>query len=176
MNPTQPSRPWLQFSIREVLIAMVAVGAVAALFVKNRPYGQSSFLNKFDAAAQMKQICTDKKVPVDVGAASYGSGTVFGGGYQVEADMSLRAPTLDEFEQQVMPEWYQRVQSQLDAEGCEVLGESRGGETIPGTNKFRRVSQFGYRYRQGTAHGVLRVYALPYPEGQVRVLVLLDEH
>ncbi|QDU54104.1 hypothetical protein Pan181_02840 [Aeoliella mucimassa] len=155
---------------------MVAVAAVVALFVKNRPYGQTSFLASFDPRAELAAICQAKSHTLDIGAAGEGASEVFGGGYELQADYSLSEPSTDVMETEVMLEWYQRIKAKLQETGCDIIGESQGGEFIPGTRDYARLTQFSFRYRQGTAKGVLRVYLLPNKPNKSRLLLLLDEY
>ena len=176
MSEATETKPWFQFSIRELLIAMVAVAAVVALFVNNRPYGQTAFMDSFNPRAELQAICQAKGVSFNSPGASEGSGSIAGGGYQSQASFSLSSPSVDDLEIQVMPEWYSRIDARLRELRCDVVGESRGGEMIPGTRDFKRVSEFSFRYRQGKTMGVLRVYVLPDKQELSRVLVLLDEY
>jgi hypothetical protein len=144
---------------------------VVALFVKNRPYAQSSFLQQFDERALLEAVCRDNGVTLDIRGTGRGSGTVFGGGYEQTASMDLRQPPIDVFRSKVMPALHARIERRLLDEGCEIEGRSKGG-----TSNFAQLEEFSFRYRQGIVRGVLRVYSLPSSDDHLRLVMLLDEH
>lgn len=170
MEPETPQPARFRFSIRELLLAMVAVSAVVALFVKNRPYSPTEFIQQFDERAIVQAICKDKNIKCDIGGSSSSEGAIPGGSHRT-ASLYFRQPPPIEFESIVMPAMLARVESLLEDLGCEIDGRSKGG-----TTDFKQLQEFGFRYRQGNVRGVLRVYAIPYPENQVRLMVWIDEH
>lgn len=170
MEDNVPQSNRFRFSIRELLIAMVAVSAVVALFMKNRPYSPTQFIQQFDGRVMVQAICKDKKISCDIGGSSSGAGAIPGGSHRT-ASLYFGQPPPQEFESVVMPALLARIEGLLEESGCKIDDRSKGG-----TTNYEKLQQFGFRYHQGNVRGVLRIYAIPYPEDQVRLLILIDEH
>ena len=174
MSDSASPKKWWQFSLRELLILMVAVAAVVALFVQNRPRRPTSFYDNFNPQAELESIGSSQSLPVDISGSSQNSG---GGpnSAQLEASFYLRSPSLDELQSKIMTEWRSRIFAKLQQQGCDPVGNSQSGKRDRGSEEFDSLSSFGLRYRKGATRGILRIYALRQSESQSRVLVLLDE-
>ena len=149
---------------------MVAVCAVVALFVKNRPYSPTTFILGLDEQAILTKCCKDLGVTLDIGGMGQSTLNDNVGGYVRETSVSIRSPDLGVFRSTVMPAFQSHVEQLLDDSACVIHGRSQGGNT-----DLKELHEFGFRYRRGVARGVIRAYSLEQPSGEIRLLILVDE-
>lgn len=165
-----PRRSRFRFSLREAMIAIVAICAVVALFMKSRPHSPTDFLLTIDERTLITQSCRAANLALQFGGTSVGVRGASNGGSSRESSLMLQSPPIEAFEAQVMPELQKRTEQLLRKAGCEIMDHAQGG-----TKEFERLQQFSFRYRQGVTRGVVRVFSFEYPSGEVRVMFLIDE-
>lgn len=170
-NSPQPRGRFARFSIRELLLATVAIAAVVAVFVQRRPFDQHAMLQSFDPRAVIQKTCGDLGLVADVPASSHSSGVVFDGGYHVEAESDLAKPSYTDIKTKLMPELRKRIEQQIEDDGGEIVGHSTGG-----SEDQSELARFSFEYRRGRVRGITRAYVFEDPSGTSKLLVLLDEY
>lgn len=174
MDSRTPPRRWFRFSLRELLIATVAIAAVAALFVKNRPYQPTPFLQNFDARALLTTLGKENGLAVE--PIAYAGGNSLGPGRQtLEQELVYHRVTAEELRGSVMPAFRARVEKLLGSSGCEIEGRGASGKLEDASQRWSKVREFSFDYRYGETRGVFRAYVFESPTGNTEVLVLIDE-
>ena len=159
-------RKWYQFSLREILLAMVAVCAVASHFV-NKPEEPPIVpaLAPADAKKAVKSVCEEANLLVIESPGTFTS--TIGGDWNSEHIFEIRGTSLSEFRQNLMPKIEGRLNSAIS-----LTSNSRmtglGGK--PGI-----LSDFRIEYAFGATSGVVRVYTFDRPDGSIQLLLILDE-
>ncbi|WP_425396243.1 hypothetical protein [Aeoliella sp.] len=172
MDKEPKTHRWLpRFTIRELLLAMVAVGAVVALFAQRQPFGRHKMLQSLDPYSTVVKICSDVGVKVQNTSSQQASGVVFGGGYCVESDSEYSELGYADATTKVMPKLLGHIRDAIESDDGEIVGSGISGSTDESV-----VSRFSLQYRRGQIRGVARAYAFELPEGGTRILVLMDEY
>jgi len=174
MDSSPPARRRFQFSLRELLIATVAIAAVAALFVKNRPYQPTPFLQNFDGRALLTALGKENGLAAE--PISYAGGNSLGPGRQtLEQEFVYHRVTAQQLREKVMPAFRARVEMLLDKSGCEIEGRGASGKLEDASQRWAKVREFSFDYRYGETRGVFRAYVFESPTLNTEVLVLVDE-
>ena len=158
-----------QFSLREMLIAVVAIGAVAALFVKNRPYAPTAFITALDERAMLEEVCDDSGILLHIGSMSRSYGMHGGGGQYRETSLVINEPARRQFQKSVLPDFRNRIEKVLQDSGCTIESRSQGGPDQT------ELQEFSFKYRFGTGRGVVRAYSLERSDPGLRLLIVADE-
>jgi hypothetical protein len=114
---------FLQFSLRELLLAMTAGGALIALSYHEYPGRRSGFCNTFDPKQTLAQACKDQ----GVAASDWGSETGGRGYYnEFETDCALHVTLPADQAAPVFVRFRDRVRAEIEAAGCRITGEGGG--------------------------------------------------
>jgi hypothetical protein len=159
-----------RFTIRELLIATVAVAAIAALYVKKLPLDDHTMLQSFEPNSALVKLCNDLGIPYEMASSGHSSGVVFDGGYRIESEIDLRKPTYDEVRKKLMPELMNRFKRAIEEDGATIVGEGKSGSP-----KFDEISRFKFEYRRGPVRGITRAYTFENPDGTPKLFILMDE-
>ncbi|WP_442483489.1 hypothetical protein [Aeoliella sp. SH292] len=159
-----------RFTIRELLIATVAVAALVALFVQRRPFDDHTMLQSFEPHQMLTKVCNDLGIPYAMASSGHSSGVVFDGGYRIEAEIDLSKPTYDDVRTKLMPELMKRFKRAIEEDGATIVGEGKNGSP-----KFDEISHFSFEYRRGPVRGITRAYTFENPDGTPKVFILMDE-
>jgi hypothetical protein len=176
--PTPPRR-WLRFSLREILLATVAICAVVAVFARHGPYRPTQFFLTLDEQRLLRSI--DKGFAVGRGIAGQSGEIVTGPGQSTRSlDWTFTAPSYDILCKQVMPPLRAKIQRLLVDSNCEITGRSLAGEGVipsppPGGSTLEIVREFSFTYKVGRTRGVIRVWAMEMGEGKTRLIMVTDE-
>ena len=170
METQAPRRRWYQFSIREMLIATVAVAAMTALFVENRPYSPTIFLQNLDERSLLTQCCADLGVTLGSIVEEGVKNRVWGGHGNHNATLTISEPDIDVLQTEVMQALRSSVEELLADSNCVITGR-----TTVATTGDERLVEFHFRYHRGSVQGVIRVISLEQPEDESRLRFLTDE-
>ncbi len=168
---TPPFRPrWYQFTLREMLLAALAMCLLCGLFAGERHSSTTSFFDSFErTGAQGKVVaaaCARASLKSHVlGGPSCGSGRETGAVYDCE--VVLDSPPLAQ-SRKVVAALEQEIERLLREDGCEMRG--RGGCSYDG---------FMLEYRKGPTEGDIYVHTLQATEGDPpkfwRLSILIHE-
>lgn len=164
---TSSSR-FLQFSVREVLFAMVAIAAILALIVSHSPYSPTRFMATLDLEAELKKVCSDLNILLDT-SGHFGGGGGSSDEFVREYHFSIVSPDLDEFHSKIMPALHDHFEKQLLDEGASIYGREHSGN-IPGGS----LMSFGFSYHRSGSRGRIRIYCFGQGE-RVELLMLAEE-
>lgn len=160
---TSYSNRFMQFSVREVLLAIVAIAAILALIVSHLPYSPSAFITNLNEEAILEKVCSDLKIPL----VSEGNG----GGHSRDTDsiqreslLTFTDPDVIEFYSSIMPALHDHIEKLLLDQGASIHERSLVG----------RLKSFGFGYQLGNSHGEIRVYCFGQGE-KVELLMFAEE-
>jgi hypothetical protein len=159
-----------RFTIRELLLATVAVAAVAALYVKKVPLDDHAMLQAFEPNRVLTKVCNDLGIRYEMASSAHSSSVVFDGGYRTEAEIDLREPTYDDVRKKLMPELMRRFKHAIEEDGATIVGEGKSGSP-----NFQEISRFKFEYRRGPVRGITRAYTFENPDGTPKVFIMMDE-
>lgn len=168
-NSPQSRGRFARFSIRELLLATVAIAAMVAVFVQRRPFDQHAMLQSFDPKRWVLKTCQDLELPASIPSSGTSSGSS-PGGYYIEADLYLQQLSYEDTTRKLMPELQQRMGKLIDEQGGEDRGRSVTGSRENG------MSRFSFHYQRAGIRGIVRFFAMQNPDGSPRLLMLLDEY
>jgi hypothetical protein len=140
-----PVRHWWQFTLREILLAMTAAGALVALAVKSYPSPPTPFFGEFDAQTQLKQVMANLSIKPRSSGGGTSSSWDGGSGHKRWHFCSGRG---DRQLGAVGFVFAQRVESELARHDCQIHGRSWSGNP-----KQQSLNSFGYSYRRGATQG-----------------------
>jgi len=150
-----------RFSLRELLLAMTAAGALIALAVKSYPSQLTPFFHQFDARDELNGLFAD--LGVKVGSSASGSrGSWSGGEGRKSWDFGSHQNQYPLG--QIGFEYKKRVEARLRACGCMIKGSRRfGGRTEDS------LSAFGYSDQRGATSGEFFAEFVDLANGNFRV-------
>lgn len=172
MENTPKPTGWLpRFTLRELLLATVAIAAVVALFVQRRPFDQHAMLQSLDPHALVTQICSEQGIELQNTSSQHASGVVFGGGYYLESDTEFSELSFADAKTKVMPKVLANLREAIESDGGDITGHG-----VAGSDDQSEVTSFWFQYRRGPIRGVSRGYVFELPSGGSRILILMDEY
>jgi hypothetical protein len=183
-SSTAPPRRWYQFSLREILLATVALSAVLALIVNNPPFAPTDFFESFDAGQLINRLNSQHKLGL---ASASTSGSTFRADGRSNRSFEYSTPTPDDNTicQQLMPSLYDEIKQQLADTGCRIEGRSiegipHGQLRSPSTlddqrDAYDQIREFSFTYQSGAVRGKIQVWALEGPKGETRLRIETDE-
>ncbi len=160
-------QPLFQFTLRESLFGVTALGAILALcLVQFGRYTTTTFFKSFDGATAIRSICNERNITVQINSSQ-------GGGWQGSAPatraMRYTLETPEGTESAIIDDLEVEIRAQLKQAGARVRsgGSSRGSAT--GGPDFKSG------YRLGKTEGFVGVYSLANGEGGWKLLILVHE-
>ena len=166
-EPGTGKRPIWQFTLREMLLAMTAAGALVALAVKSMPSPATTFFQTFDAMTELRVVLDELGVqPGSSGGGSAGSSHAWS--RRRRWDYSSRQTTVPLGE--IAVAYDARIQSLLDRHGCDIRGRGSAGK-----REDKTLRGFSYSYQRGATWGELWVEFVDDPSGDFRVYVFCNE-
>jgi hypothetical protein len=139
-----PLRHYFRFTIREILFAMVALGALLGWW-RQRPVGraETELCGTLNLDHELQRVANQEKIKISFRGS--GSGHSLG---HFEARSNVEIPTGDI--EQVMRAMRARLREELlDVKDIRMRGESRSND------------DFSYKYEVRDIHGRLSFYLLP---------------
>lgn len=128
-----------QFSLRELLLAMTAGGALLALCYHEYPGRRSDFCNTFDPGLTLAQACKDQGVLVsNWGCRGRGHGYY----NEFERDLDLHVTLPAGQAEAVFWRFRDLVRAEIEANGCQITGEG-GGSRLTFTLSYVSGRQSG---------------------------------
>lgn len=167
-QPSPPRRSFWRFSLRELLLLMLAIGAFLgwgrATYQRYKPFVPTPFFTKLDLNGDIILIRQQLGEPTARWSSSSGSGQ--GNPSRYERDYRFGFPLPAAKANAFIDKLRQRIVDQLDAHDCRVQG--RGGGTTSG------MEEFHLRYTRDVVEGSLRVILIPSGD-EARLLVFVEE-
>ena len=158
---------WWRFSLRELLLAMTAAGALLALAVKSAPAPPTPFFQQFDALAEINAIL--KELKITIGSSGGGSSSSFGGGSTVRR-WDFSSHQADRPLGEIAAAFADRVEAQLVHRRCTITGRGTVGD-----RKKKQLSGFSYSYEYGARRGDFIAEFVDLPNGDFRVYAFCVE-
>jgi hypothetical protein len=160
-RPVAPvNHPW-RFSLRELLLAMTAVGALVALAVKSYPSSPTPFFHQFNPEVELRAVF--QELGVKLGSGGGGSGGSWGGG-SGRKRWDFASHQTDRPLGQIGYEYSKRVEAALQRHGCKVTGRHWDGDI-----RLRSLTGFAFSYRRGATQGEFVAEFMDLPDGHFRV-------
>ena len=162
------------FTLRELLLAMVAVGALLALAVKSyeraQPFVTTGFYQLLDGAkSQTIVAASGQRLGVNVKSLGAGASESSGGkSASRELRLTIRAPL--EYPGLLLGELQRESQQMLEQDECSVLSSGGASE---GTK--RNITQFSFDYEKGATRGHVFVHRVPTSEDSWQLFILIHE-
>lgn len=160
---------WARFSLREILIAVVAICALLALYMSRTGSVPTPFLASLDVDVLLEAIYADEGLGFFAYSGSGGSGASRDHASR-ESVITVKPQSAAEFQSRAMPEFLERVESELRSSGCRITGRGKSG-----SEGYAELHSFAFRYARGRVRGVFRAHSVPRDEGRIELLVFVDE-
>jgi hypothetical protein len=169
---------WYQFSLREILLATVAISAVLTIIVKNRPFTPTEFFDEFNEAHVLNGVAQRLNLGLNTPASS---GSISRGGPRANRSFqhTISTPDYGTVCQQLMLPIYDDIEQQILDSGCKIDGRSTTGVRTAnwrqGDPLYQELNEFSFGYNSGNVRGKIKVWALEGKDGQTRLRMETDE-
>lgn len=138
------------FTIREILFGMVAIGAILALINQSWTSSPTGIPGQIEADELVRRAAKNLNLQFNsVGSSAGGGGG--GGRYQYDSELTILSPSEPQADA-VMTELKAIVTKMLDDAGCTITGEG-----MSGTDKS--IYSFSFHYRRKRTEGTLYVHS-----------------
>ena len=171
---TPPNRKW-QFSLREIVLATVAIAAIIALVMQNQPRKISSLAQQFDPRASLNRIIKDNNLPgqlLGVGGTGGGSSDSM---ITWAEKVRLSGVPISDIKGVVMPALRDEIKTAISSEGFGFKSSSVRGSKDKKTKEWDQVSYFSFGYEGLSISGRLRVFSTFHRSGDPMLIIFLDE-
>ena len=158
----------LQFSLREIMIAMVAISAVVALIVNNRPFRVSPFHASVDVDQLLSASARSLGSELRAGEETAGASASPDGRHE-DHQIVFHSPSVKQ-RGKFMAELMLVVESSLSENGCIIHGRARSGDF-----DSNNLNEFRITYRCGKTRGSFYAYSHPAGDHSWRLLVIRHE-
>jgi hypothetical protein len=139
-----------RFTLREALLATVAICAVLALIRQSATFSATPFFENFDDRTTLDEACRKLNLSFRQSGRSASSG---GGGDDASKRFKIYVTIPDASEAgQLVTELQSQVESQLLQHGCAIYGHGHSGNS-----SSNNVSDFHFKYRRGPTRGIIEV-------------------
>ena len=171
---TPPVGKW-QFSLREIVLATVAIAAIIALVMQNQPRKISSMAQQFDPHATLNRIIKDNNLPGQLlGVGGAGGGRLDSMITWAEKVRLSGVPVTD-VNSVVMPALMDEMKTAIAGEGYGFRSSSTRGSRNKKTQEWDKLSYFSLGYKGLRISGRLRVFSTFHRSGDPMLIIFLDE-
>jgi hypothetical protein len=173
-----PPRGWYQFSLREILLATVAISAVLTIVVKHRPFAPTDFFDELNEGHVLNVVA--KRLNLGL-ATPASSGSISRGGPRAHRSFehTIGTPDYSTVCQQLMPPLHDDIEKLILDSGCKIDGRSTTGVRTTnwrqGDPLYKELTEFSFDYWSGNVRGKIKVWALERPDGNTRLRIETDE-
>ncbi len=148
---------------------MLAVSAIAALLVTNRSHSASKFISDFNITtteALLNQISTSEKIELNLTTKRYS----YLNGQQRETVLcfTISPLSVQECRSIVLPKFFGQVEQRIKDCGGNIHDTGTLGDS-------RDLKHFDFSYSIGTIEGRFRAFSFEKPNGELEILILIDE-
>ncbi len=174
MNALPINTSRFNFTLRESLLAMVAIGALLALAVKSyekaQPFVPTGLFESLDAA-KVKTIVAaiGRQLEVEMDQTGAGEGESSGGNSASrEIRLNVRVPS--ETFAEIVVGLQAEIKKMLSEDGCRIVssgGASAGGKT--------NLTQFSFDYEKENTRGHVFAHRVPTSSGTLNLYILIHE-
>lgn len=171
-------RRWYQFSLREILLATVAISAVLANIVNYRSFAPTEFFEKFDEHRMLRDLNRKHRLGISI---SSNDGATFRGDRQSFRSYRCSISPSDYRKtcRQLMPQLHAAVEQLLADTDCQIYGHTTQGTlltyTRPSEPRYQEITEFSFNYKSGNVRGKIKVSALEGPDGETQLRIETDE-
>ena len=169
-----PVGKW-QFSLREIVLATVAIAAIIALVMQNQPRKISLMAQQFDPHASLNRIIKDNNLPGQL----LGVGGTGGGGtdsmFTWAEKIRLNDVPISDVKSVVMPALRDEMKTAITGEGYGFKSSSVRGSENKKTKEWDKVSYFSFGYEGLRVSGRLHVFSTYHRSGDPMLIIFLDE-
>lgn len=174
MNREPDPKPRFNYTLRESLIAMVAIAALLALAVKSyenaQPFVSTGFFNSLDTP-KARTIVTTIGRDLDIKTDQLGAGAgESSGGDSASRDIRLTVGVPPELHSKFVVALQEQMQRMLTEDECIIVssaGASNGG--------MDDVTQFSFTYEKDDTRGHVFVHRVPAESDALSLFMLLHE-
>ena len=174
MNAAPASTSPFKFTLRELLLAMVAIGALLALAVKSyekaQPFVPTGLFESLDTSkAKTIVAAIGRQLEVEMDQIGAGEGESSGGNSASrEIRLNIRMPS--ETFAEIVGGLQAEIEKMLVEDGCAIVssgGASEGGKT--------NLTQFSFDYEKENTRGHVFVHRVPASSGTLNLYILIHE-
>ena len=168
------TRAW-QFSLREIVLATVALAAVLAVVMQNQPRRISSMARQFDPPAAVTRIMKDNSLPGQAFKAAGSGGGKSDSMVRLNFKIMLRGVPISDVKGVLMPALMDEIQTAITAEGYSIKSSGKSGNRNKVTQEWDELSSFSFGYAGLKISGLLRVFTCYDRSGDPMLIITLDE-
>ena len=176
ISPTDEVRPqlklrWRQFTVREVLFAIVAVACVLMVLLRYRPFAPTTFYTNFEAEQVVRRVCDRLGVKVSIIGGDERPHWFKSDRDHAADDLILYVHSSGTKPERIVTALHKEIDAILKQDGCEVTGWG-----CSGSMDDEDVWHFDFRYKKGNVCGNLYAYSLDRSEEHWTLFFFLNEH
>ena len=174
-SAAEPTKKRWQFSLREIVLATIAIAAIVALVMQKPPRKSSLMAQQFDPVTALKRIVKDENLP---GRAfkTGGNGGRSGSATRLVFEISLAGVPDADVKVVLMPTFMKEIQNAITSGGLSIKSKSQSGNKHKDTQEWDNVSGFSFGYKNPTIVGMVRVYTCYDKRGDPMLIITLDEN
>ncbi len=168
-NSSQPvKRGRWRFTLRELLLAIVALSAIFALIAQSRRFSQTPFFDSFDGNQALTDACRKLSLAYDPGAQ--GRSTSLHTRAAVRSlDIEIRSPPPSK-SGQVITGLRREIESALTKHDCHIYGRGWSGDL-----DLSDIDDFHFDYTRGSTHGDIYVSSFAGSGKSWKITILIHE-
>ena len=171
-----PTKKWWQFSMREIVLATVAIAAIIALMMqKPQPRKTSLMAQQFDPVTALKRIVKDENLPGKAFKIG-GNGGRSNSAARSAFEISLAGVPDSDVKDILMPTLMKEIHNAITSEGLSFEFKDQAGSENEDTQEWTNVSGFSFGYKSPTIVGMVRVYTCYDKRGDPMLIITLDEN
>jgi hypothetical protein len=171
-NHSTPTRSFWRFSLRELLLLMLAFGAFLgwgrALYQHYKPFTPTHVQHSLDLPSEIDAI-KKQLGETDFSVFSAGGGEELGNGRSLDLTYQYEFPLAGKHYDQFADRLAEHIKSSIQGSGCHISGSARGASG----SDFREVS---FRYERDVTVGSVRMLLTKRGDRLAQILLILDEH
>ena len=158
-------RTWWQFSLRELFLLMLALGAMLALWVlQSSRYTTTEFFQTFDGRATIKSVAEKQDVKVKFVASERGGSGIAPATQTIKYSLESPAGTKN----QIVNALCEEIQHRLEKDGC-YIHSGGTGYLSAGTSEYK------IGYRRGRTEGFVGGYSISGSGNIWTLLIVIHE-
>lgn len=172
LSPAKKSR--FNFTLRESLLAMVAIGALLALAVnsyeKSQPFVPTALFESLDTAKAKSIVAAiARQLEVEINQVGAGAGESTGGN-SANREIRLNVGMPSDAYSEVVGGLRTEIEKMLADDGCTIVSSGGASE-----GKRENVTQFSFDYEKDNTRGHLFVHRVPTSSGTLILFILIHE-